>query len=94
MSERKTSASVTGPPESSIAPSSSLALPDSAVRRRNANEKAVDVAPAVQYFAPAIEDFGSIADHTFQTPGKGTKSTDTTFVTDKYHEFSHPASGS
>jgi hypothetical protein len=45
----------------------------------------------IVYEAPAIEDFGSIADHTFQTPGKGTKSTDTTFVTDKYHEYSHPA---
>lgn len=43
------------------------------------------------YEAPAIEDFGSIADHTFQTPGKGTKSSDTTFITDKYHEYSHPA---
>jgi hypothetical protein len=45
----------------------------------------------IVYEAPAIEDFGSIADHTFQTPGKGTKSKDTTFITDKYHEYSHPA---
>jgi hypothetical protein len=43
------------------------------------------------YEAPEIEDFGSIADHTFQTPGQGTKSSDTTFETDKFHEFSHPA---
>jgi hypothetical protein len=42
------------------------------------------------YQAPAIEDLGSIADHTFQTPGKGTKSSDTTFETDKFGEFSHP----
>ena len=48
----------------------------------------------VIYEAPAIEDYGSIADHTYQTPGKGTKSTDTTFVTDKFGEYSHPASGS
>ena len=46
------------------------------------------------YEAPAIERLGSIADHTFQTPGKGTKSRDTTFITDKYHEYFHPASGS
>ena len=52
-------------------------------------------APAiVAYEAPAIEDYGSIADHTYQTPGKGTKSTDTTFVTDKFGEYSHPGSGS
>jgi hypothetical protein len=43
------------------------------------------------YEPPAIEDFGSIADHTFQTPGQGTKSEDTTFETDTYSEFSHPA---
>ena len=48
----------------------------------------------IAYEPPAIEDFGSIADHTFQTPGKGTKSKDTTFITDKYNEYSHPASGS
>jgi hypothetical protein len=44
----------------------------------------------VTYEAPVIEDYGSIADHTFQTPGEGTKSSDTTFETDKYGEFSHP----
>jgi hypothetical protein len=44
----------------------------------------------VTYEAPVIEDYGSIADHTFQTPGEGTKSSDTTFETDKYSEFSHP----
>jgi hypothetical protein len=46
------------------------------------------------YEKPTVTDFGSIADHTFQTPGKGTKSTDSTFETDKYAEFSHPAAGS
>ena len=43
------------------------------------------------YEAPAIEDFGSIADHTFQTPGEGTKSGITTYETDKWSEYSHPA---
>jgi hypothetical protein len=45
----------------------------------------------IDYEAPAIVDFGSIADHTYQTPGSGTKSTDNTFETDKFGEFSHPA---
>ena len=45
----------------------------------------------MEYQAPKIVDHGSIADHTFQTPGKDTKSNDTTFQTDKYGEFSHPA---
>ncbi len=45
----------------------------------------------IVYEAPAIEDYGSIAAHTFQTPGKGTKSSDTTFLTDKWGEYSHPA---
>jgi len=44
----------------------------------------------VKYEAPAIEDLGSIADNTFQTPGEGTKSSDTTFEQDKYAEYSHP----
>lgn len=44
------------------------------------------------YQAPAVVDYGSIADHTFQTPGQGTKSSDTHFLTDKFNEFSHPAS--
>jgi hypothetical protein len=48
----------------------------------------------VTYEAPAIEDYGSIADHTFQTPGQGTKSSDTTFEKDTFGEFSHPAGGS
>jgi len=45
----------------------------------------------MEYQAPKIVDHGSIADHTFQTPGKGTKSSNTTFQTDKWGEFSHPA---
>lgn len=44
----------------------------------------------VPYEAPVIVDFGSIADHTFQTPGEGTKSGITTYVTDKFTEYSHP----
>jgi hypothetical protein len=45
----------------------------------------------VDYEAPAIQDLGSIADHTYQTPGVGTKSSDTTYELDKYGEYSHPA---
>jgi hypothetical protein len=45
----------------------------------------------MDYQAPSVTDHGSIAEHTFQTPGKGTKSSDTTFQTDKFGEFSHPA---
>jgi hypothetical protein len=47
---------------------------------------------SMKYEAPVVIDFGSISDHTFQTPGHGTKSGNTTFVTDKFQEFSHPAS--
>jgi hypothetical protein len=45
----------------------------------------------MSYEKPVVSDFGSIADHTFQTPGKGTKSNDPTFEPDKFGEFSHPA---
>ena len=45
----------------------------------------------MKYETPKIVDFGSISTHTFQTPGKGTKSSDSTFETDKYGEYSHPA---
>ncbi len=48
----------------------------------------------MRYSKPTIKDFGSIAGHTFQTPGKGTKSTNTTYQLDKYNEYSHPAAGS
>jgi hypothetical protein len=46
------------------------------------------------YERPTVTDFGSIAKHTFQTPGKGTKSGNTEYELDKYNEFSHPAGGS
>ena len=42
------------------------------------------------YEVPVITDFGSIAEHTFQTPGRGTKSGNPTYQTDKFGEFSHP----
>jgi hypothetical protein len=42
------------------------------------------------YEAPKIVDYGSISDHTFQTPGKGTKSA-TPQELDKFGEFSHLA---
>lgn len=42
------------------------------------------------YEAPVILDHGSIADHTFDNPGKGDKSS-TVMETDKFGEFSHPA---
>lgn len=44
----------------------------------------------IAYDAPEIVDFGSIADHTFDNPGTGDKSPDTTLATDKFGEFSHP----
>ena len=45
----------------------------------------------IAYEAPEIADFGSIAEHTFNNPGVGDKSADTTLATDKFGEFSHPA---
>lgn len=48
----------------------------------------------IQYERPEIEDFGSIADHTFDNPGRGDKSGNTTFETDKWGEYSHPFAGS
>lgn len=44
----------------------------------------------VQYESPTIVDFGSIADHTFDNPGKGDKSDNTNYETDKFGEYSHP----
>jgi hypothetical protein len=41
------------------------------------------------YEAPKIVDFGSIADHTFDNPGKGDKSPDP-LALDKWGEPSHP----
>jgi hypothetical protein len=43
----------------------------------------------IVYQAPEVEDLGSIAEHTFDNPGKGDKSS-TPMETDKYGEFSHP----
>ena len=47
----------------------------------------------IPYEAPAIEDFGSIADHTFDNPGEGDKS-DIVMATDKWGENSHPFTAS
>lgn len=44
----------------------------------------------IEYEAPRIEDLGSIADHTFDNPGKGDKSDNTWYETDKWGEYSHP----
>lgn len=41
------------------------------------------------YEVPEIVDYGSIADNTFNTPGKGNKSA-TPMATDKWGENSHP----
>jgi hypothetical protein len=43
----------------------------------------------MKYEKPQIVDFGSIADHTFDNPGKGDKAAEV-METDKYGEFSHP----
>ena len=48
----------------------------------------------IEYTAPAIVDYGSIVDNTFDNPGKGDKSPDDTLETDKYGEFSHPFAAS
>jgi hypothetical protein len=45
----------------------------------------------MEYIKPEITDLGSVADHTFQTPGTGTKSSDTSFELDNFLEHSHPA---
>lgn len=47
----------------------------------------------IPYETPEIVDLGSIADHTFDNPGKGDKS-DVVMATDKYGEYSHPFAGS
>lgn len=41
------------------------------------------------YEKPKVEDYGSIADHTFDNPGQGDKSA-TVMATDKFGEYSHP----
>lgn len=45
----------------------------------------------MSYSKPEVTDFGSIARHTFNNPGKGDKSPDNTLEMDKFGEFSHPA---
>ena len=44
-----------------------------------------------QYKAPELTCYGWMGNHTFQTPGAGTKSSDTTLELDKFGEHSHPA---
>ncbi len=44
------------------------------------------------YQPPTVVSYGPIGDHTFSTPGQGTKSGNPTFEMDKFGEFSHPAS--
>ena len=44
----------------------------------------------MKYETPTVTDYGSIAEHTFDNPGKGDKSA-TPMETDKFGEFSHPA---
>jgi hypothetical protein len=46
----------------------------------------------MKYEKPVVLDYGSIAGHTFDNPGEGDKSDFTNYATDKYGEFSHPAS--
>ena len=43
-----------------------------------------------QYNAPKLVGYGPIADHTFNTPGQGDKSSNTSFELDKFTELSHP----
>lgn len=47
-----------------------------------------------QYKAPELTCYGWLGNHTFQTPGEGTKSSDTSFELDKFSEHSHPATAS
>ncbi len=44
------------------------------------------------YETPQLIEYGSIAERTLDNPGKGDKSDNTNFLTDKFGEFSHPAS--
>lgn len=44
------------------------------------------------YETPRLIEYGSIADRTLDNPGVGDKSANTLFLTDKFGEFSHPAS--
>ena len=44
----------------------------------------------MRYEKPTIVDYGSVAEHTFDNPGEGDKSS-TVMATDKWGEFSHPS---
>lgn len=44
----------------------------------------------ISYESPSIVDLGSVAEHTFDNPGKGDKSDNTDYETDKFGEYSHP----
>jgi hypothetical protein len=48
--------------------------------------------PKKRYQPPTLVKYGPIGDHTFNNPGEGDKSANTTFALDKFGEFSHPAS--
>ena len=45
----------------------------------------------MKYEKPEVTDFGSLASHTYDTPGVGDKSGITTYETDTFTEYSHPA---
>lgn len=48
----------------------------------------------IEYEAPAIVDYGSIADNTFDNPGKGDKSPDPLELDPMFGEPSHPIGAS
>ena len=43
------------------------------------------------YNPPTLIEYGPIGDHTFNNPGQGDKSSDTSLEQDSFLEFSHPA---
>jgi hypothetical protein len=45
----------------------------------------------LRYETPEVVDYGTISEHTFDNPGAGDKSGITSYVTDTFGEFSHPA---
>jgi hypothetical protein len=45
----------------------------------------------VRYDKPEVVDYGTISEHTFDTPGSGDKSGIRSYATDSFEEFSHPA---
>ena len=46
----------------------------------------------MEYEVPSIKDYGSIVNHTFKKPGGGKKGHKKFLLTDKFREFSDPAS--